>query len=788
MGLPSVTTGEVTNIRNLEALGHMIVHDAGEGEYIQTYGIFWSTSGIPSGENYVGWWHMPVGNYPPPFSCSPFIANLNPGQIYYVRAYAKNDNAEVGWGDTVSFVTTAIVPTLTTQDPTNITDDSADGNGTVVDAGGEDVVQLYGICWNTTGDPMPEDNHSAVSHGPYSPPFEFALPIISLIFNQKYYVRAYAPNVAGIGYGNEVTFIANAGGPFTITKVATEIGNLRARLNGENTNWETSITTRGFKYWEDGHPTEIVTISETGSYVNGNFNLIAGVDSPQPLKSNTQYIFKAFASDGSTTKYGEELSFTTTQLKPTVTTQIATDIESTSVVGNGRIIDCGGLENCSERGFEVEYEFSGNIEEYNVWVGHEFIGEVIYNPSTDKWEGTLVKTYSEEGVYSEGTFALLLDDLINNKTYQYRAKAKNSVGWGYGDYLEFITDVFLTRKACVCGVFTILLCAIIAPIPDGSIIKRRGFRWGILTSAQEYDIHEDGDFQASATIGPVDTISFVKSNDDNIYDTIVDSAKGFKDAGFVADRFIDISATGGISPENEGQFKIISVSEDGETITINVRNTLVSEAVTGVTIVELYASYIVDLDPKTDYYSVAYVAIEDNLGNWTVQEGNVAMTTTITNIFDFKGYDKVEFYKPEREQNYKKITRKIEAEVIAEQQYIEKAGGRRVLDIVNHLIQTKENAVEIGTNYKERFKNIKSLMGIEYPTPAPFQREDTLDIGFGRIRFKEDDKGVVNFMPDGEGLMLFRYRMVMLIRKIDMNYVISKEDIDYLATMELEEA
>ncbi|MBA7540204.1 hypothetical protein ES705_32498 [subsurface metagenome] len=378
-----------------------------------------------------------------------------------------------------------------------------------------------------------------------------------------------------------------------------------------------------------------------------------------------------------------------------------------------------------------------------------------------------------------------MDDLVNGKTYLYRAKARNSVGWGYGNYLGFTTGVFLTRRACTVGVFTIMLCATTGAIPSGSVIKRRGFRWGIYDTAQEYDIHEDGNFLASAVTGPK-TISFIKSNDDNVYDTIVDSAGGFLTAGFEEDKFIDVSATGPINPANEGQFKIISVTAN--TITVNVRNTLVSEAVDGVTIVDLFALYIVDLDPETIYYSVAYVAIEDSLGIWTMQEGNVVGTTTIANIFDFEGYDKVEFYKPEREQNYRKITRKIEAEIIAEQQYIEKAGGRRVLDIPNHLIQTKENAIEIGTNYKERFKNIKSLMGIEYPTPAPFQREDTLDIGFGRIRFKKDDKGVVNFMLDGEGLMLFRYRMIMMIRKIDMSQSISEDSVDYLATMELEEA
>lgn len=572
------------------------------------------------------------------------------------------------------------------------------------------------------------------------------------------------------------------------TLAATGVGNHKATLGGNIEDNGGECTERGFIYKEgvDGYE---YPISEEGDFPNGNYSLQL---TPQNslLKANTKYYFKAWGKNSIGTVYADNWEpFTTTNILPTVTTLPATDIARIQVTGNGTIDEIGGSEGyCIERGFDVKYEFSGSVEEYNAWQGHGFIGDVVYNAATDEWEGTLVKEYSEEGEYPINSFDLLLDDLVNNKTYNYKAKARNSIGWAFGDYLPFTTGSFLTRKSCTCGVFTILLCAVVEPIPSGSRIKRRGFRWGKYTSAQEFDIHEDGDFPASAMIGPVNTISLVNSADDNKYDTIVDSAKGFNSAGFTADKFIDISATGTINPVNEGQFKIMSVSEDGGTITVNVRNTLVSETPTGVTIVDLYALYIVDLMPETKYYSVAYVAIEDIEGNWTVQEGNVAMGETIENPLDIEGHDRVEYYKPEREQNYKKITRVIEEEVTAEQQYIEKAGGRRVLDIVNHLIQTQENALEVGTNYKDRFKIIKSLMGIEFPTPAPFQREDTLDVGFGRIRFKEDDKGVVNFMPDGEGLMLFRYRMIMLIRKIDMGYTISKDTVDYLATMELEEA
>jgi len=94
----------------------------------------------------------------------------------------------------------------------------------------------------------------------------------------------------------------------------------------------------------------------------------------------------------------------------------------------------------------------------------------------------------------------------------------------------------------------------------------------------------------------------------------------------------------------------------------------------------------------------------------------------------------------------------------------------------------------IGDGYLDDFKEIKSKMTMEYPTPAPWNREDTIDLGFGRIRFKENEKGVVNFAEDGEGLMLFRYRTIMVIRKINLSQTISKESTDYMSVLELEQA
>jgi hypothetical protein len=96
---------------------------------------------------------------------------------------------------------------------------------------------------------------------------------------------------------------------------------------------------------------------------------------------------------------------------PTVTTQAATDISAISATGHGTIVDTGG-ENVLERGVE--------------W------GEVSGGPYLD--------SATQEGSFGTGVFTQEMNNLDPGKTYYYRAKARNSAGWGYGGEQNFATN------------------------------------------------------------------------------------------------------------------------------------------------------------------------------------------------------------------------------------------------------------------------------------------------------------------------------------------------------------
>jgi hypothetical protein len=71
------------------------------------------------------------------------------------------------------------------------------------------------VCWNTNGNPTITDNKTTDGSGTGS----FASSISGLTASTTYYVRAYATNIVGTSYGNQVIFITTSDLP-TIGLVA----------------------------------------------------------------------------------------------------------------------------------------------------------------------------------------------------------------------------------------------------------------------------------------------------------------------------------------------------------------------------------------------------------------------------------------------------------------------------------------------------------------------------------------------------------------------------------------
>lgn len=107
--------------------------------------------------------------------------------------------------NTIPVVTTAIVST--------ITQTTAQSGGNITSDGGA-AVTARGVCWSTNPTPTVADNKTTDGTGTGS----FTSAITGLTAGTNYYVRAYATNIAGTGYGSAQPF-TTTGASGTVTDI-----------------------------------------------------------------------------------------------------------------------------------------------------------------------------------------------------------------------------------------------------------------------------------------------------------------------------------------------------------------------------------------------------------------------------------------------------------------------------------------------------------------------------------------------------------------------------------------
>jgi uncharacterized protein (TIGR02145 family) len=93
------------------------------------------------------------------------------------------------------------VPLLTTAAVSAVTQTTAECGGTITSEG-EAPVTDRGVCWSTDSTPSIDDSKTTDGSGPGS----FTSSIAGLTLGTLYYLRAYATNSAGTGYGSIISF------------------------------------------------------------------------------------------------------------------------------------------------------------------------------------------------------------------------------------------------------------------------------------------------------------------------------------------------------------------------------------------------------------------------------------------------------------------------------------------------------------------------------------------------------------------------------------------------------
>jgi hypothetical protein len=341
---PTLTTSSVSSITSTSVnSGGNISSDGGAA--VSARGLVYATTSNPTLSNSV----LTIGSGTGSFSGS--ITGLTPNTTYYVRAYATN-SAGTGYGNEISFQTLPVaVPTLVTTDASGITQTTVTSGGTISNDGGANVTER-GIVYGTSTNPTTSNTKVTSGSGTGS----FSVNVTALTPNTTYYIRSYAINSAGTGYGNNITFQTTVPAvPSLTTRELLNITNTTATGGGSITNdGGSSITAKGICWGTSPNPTISDSKTTDGTGTTTFTSFITG------LSASVTYYVRAYATNSTGTGYGNQQTFTTSSTSntlPVVTSTSVTGLTTIQATFNAEVNSQGG-GTVTERG--AVWNTSGN--------------------------------------------------------------------------------------------------------------------------------------------------------------------------------------------------------------------------------------------------------------------------------------------------------------------------------------------------------------------------------------------------------------------------------------------
>jgi hypothetical protein len=406
LALPAVTTAAISGITQTSAISGGNITDDG-GSPILGRGVCWSLSPNPTTANNFVTEGAGTGSY------IALMTGLTSNTMYHVRAYATNAQG-TSYGNEISFTTIVLqLATVTTTTASGISYTTATGGGNVISDNGAPV-SSRGICWATTPSPTTANSKYTEAAGLGS----FSASMTGLTASTTYYVRAFAVNGGGTSYGNQVSFATLS--PAVPSLTTQSISGISSNIAGSggviSTDGGSAITAKGVCWSINPTPTIANSKTNDGTGAASYNSTMTG------LNYLTLYYVRAYATNGLGTAYGNQVSFTTTNLigpgptVPVVGTSTST-ITGSSTASSGGYVSSDGNSTVTVRG-------------------------VCWSTSANP---TLANNYSTDGGTGMGYFTSTITGLSGCGTVYYiRAYATNSIGTAYGNQNTVSTGLLST--------------------------------------------------------------------------------------------------------------------------------------------------------------------------------------------------------------------------------------------------------------------------------------------------------------------------------------------------------
>lgn len=288
---PTVSTLAISSLTKDSVILNGEVKDDGNGN-IKEYGFYWGLTDNTEHKVKISTIDETKFSYT--------LKSLESKATYYYKAYAINEKGE-STGEIKTFTSLdkdAIegIPTVITNDATDITINSAMLNGVITNSGDSKIVQR-GFYFGTSESSMTKKTISTTDS-------IISLHVTDLADGTTYCYKAFAVNSKGESCGSTNTFATLEGMmPVVVTNEATDISYEQAVLNGTITTLgDYEILECGFYYGTDEN-------SMTKIVGSRNDNIISVTT--DKLSTNTVYYYKTYVATKKGEVYGDIVVFST---------------------------------------------------------------------------------------------------------------------------------------------------------------------------------------------------------------------------------------------------------------------------------------------------------------------------------------------------------------------------------------------------------------------------------------------------------------------------------------------
>lgn len=298
---PTLTTNPILGITTTTATSGGNITNSGCAT-ITARGICWSRFGTPTTDSANTTSGTGTGIY------NSNMTGLLPATTYYVRAFATNASG-TAYGTVVTFTTDSVLSGITSLPVVGTTAPGTSGSnvtsGGIVTISGGSTVTAYGVCYGTSPAPTIAGPHT--TDGSDLGYFSTILPLTGCA--TTYYVRAYATNATGTGYGN--TYIITSGGLAVMIDSPIHItgGNTVTTGGSVTSDGGCAVTQKGVCWGIAPNPT---TTTGPGNWkTNNGAGTGTFTATLTGLHNNFTFHLRTYVTNGSGTVYGPNQTFTT---------------------------------------------------------------------------------------------------------------------------------------------------------------------------------------------------------------------------------------------------------------------------------------------------------------------------------------------------------------------------------------------------------------------------------------------------------------------------------------------